>query len=267
VVGVRPLWALVWTGVAVGLFRSFAAAFSLLRAGSVDIVTLGAAQALAYVICLFSILRVHEREGVTRQGLGLRPTHPAFALMGIALGVSLKLPAESLTSVVERLFPTTEAQLLWRVSLYRTDTLAQVAGLLIVVCLVAPLVEELVFRGALYGRLARSSTAVAGALTGALFVITHPDVRHWPALLVVAAVLSYVRVVSGSLVPCLALHVAFNTVGVFALVTGAASPTRPLIVSMPALAASWLCTGVLLGAIVRFSNNADAVRARAEDRA
>lgn len=263
----RPLWALVWTGVCVGLFRIFAAAFSLLRAGTIDIVTLGAAQALAYVICIFSILLVHERGGTPRQGLGLRPTHPALALMGVGLGVALKLPAESLTSFTEQLFPTSEANLLWRVSLYRTDTLAEVAGLLIVVCLVAPLVEELVFRGALYGRLARASTAVAGALTGALFVITHPDVRHWPALLVVAVVLSYLRVVSGSLVPCLALHVAFNTVGVFALVSGAASPTRPLAVSMPALAASWLCTGLMLGAIMRLSNDADAVRARAEDRA
>lgn len=263
----RPLWALVWTGACFGLLRGFAAAFSLLRPGSVDIVTLGAAQALAYVICIFSILLVHDRGGAPRQGLGLRPTHPGFALMGIALGVALKLPAESLSSFMERLFPTSEAHLLWRASLYRTDTLAQVAGLLIVVCLVAPLVEELFFRGALYGRLARSSAAVAGALTGALFVITHSDARHWPALLVVAAVVSCLRVLSGSLVPCLALHVAFNTVGVFALVIGAASPTRPLQVSMPALALSWLCAGVLLGGIIRLSNNADAVRARAEDRA
>lgn len=263
----RPVWALVWTGACVGLFRILVAGFSLLRPGAVDLVTLGAAQALAYVTCIFLILLVHERGGALRQNLGLRPTHPGLALMGVGLGVALKIPAESLTSFTERLFPTSDAHLLWRTSLYRTDTLAHVAGLLVVVCLVAPLVEELVFRGALYGRLARSSTALAGALTGGLFVITHPDLRHWPALLIVAAVLSYLRVASGSLVPCLGLHVAFNTVGVFALVTGAASPTRPLMASMPVLAASWLCAGMLLGLIVRFSDNAEAVRARAEDRA
>jgi membrane protease YdiL (CAAX protease family) len=263
---VKPVWALVWAGACHGVFRLIVAAFAWLRAGTLDIVTLGAAQALAYLICISSIFVVHDPGAPLKPSLGLRPTHPGLGLVGVALGVALKLPAESLSSLVERLFPSSEAQLLSRAALYQTDTLAQVTGLLVIVCLIAPLVEELLFRGALYGRLARESRAMAGALSGALFVVTHAELRHWPALFVVAAVLSYLRVTSGSILPCLGLHVAFNTVGVFAFVTGAASPTRAIAVEAPTLAASWLCAGVLLGLVVWLADDPDAVRARAEDK-
>jgi hypothetical protein len=264
---VSPLAALAWTAACYGAFRLVVSAFALVRASALDIVTLGAAQALAYVFCIFLMLHFHERGATLRQSLGLRPTHPGLGLVGIGLGLSLKIPAESLTAFSERFLPTPEAQLLSRAALYRTEDLGDVASLLIILCLVAPLVEELFFRGALYGRLAKGSMSMAGVVSGLLFVIIHPDVRHWPALLVVAAVLSYLRVIGGSLLPCLGLHVAFNAVGLFALVTGAASPTRNLDVSPAWLGASWLAAGLLLMLLVRLADNRAAVRARSEDRA
>lgn len=262
-----PFSALVWTGICHGAFLLLGASFSRLRGGAVDIVTLGAAQALAYTSGVFLVLHFHERGAGLRSSLGLRPTHPGLGLVGVGLGLSLKVPAESLTALVEKFFPTSEADLLSRAALYGTESLADVAALLIVSCLVAPLVEELLFRGALYGRLAKGSAAVAGAISGMLFVGVHADLRHWPALLVVGAVLSYLRVASGSLLPCLGLHVAFNAVGVLALVWGVASPTRPFEASSILLFGSWLGVALLLASLLKLADNPDVARARLEDRA
>jgi membrane protease YdiL (CAAX protease family) len=263
----KPLGALLWAAACHGLFQLVAQCLSLLR-GPLDIVTLGAAQALVYLLSIGLMLRLFEPGVPLRQSLGLRPTDVGLGLIGMALGVSLKLPAESLTKVTEGFFPTSEQQLLSRAALYRTETIGQVVALVSVLCLAAPLVEELFFRGATYGRLVKSSgVKVAALVSGLSFVVVHPDLRHWPALLVVAAVLSYLRQASGSLLPCLGLHVTFNAVGVLALVTGAASVTRPLEIGLVPLFASWLAAGLLIGLLARLSQNPEALRARAADRA
>jgi membrane protease YdiL (CAAX protease family) len=257
---------MLWTLACHAAFQLAAYGLSLLR-GALDLVTLGAAQAIVYLGFTWLMLRRLEPVASLRQSLALRPTHIGLGLLGIALGVALKLPAESLTRGVERWFPTPERQLSSRAELYRTDTLGQLLVLLVVLCVLAPLVEELFFRGACYGRLARSGPEAAALVSGASFVVVHPDLRHWPALSVVSAVLSGLRVASGSLLPCLGLHVAFNAAGVLALVTGAASATRPLDVPPAPLLASWLAAGLLLVVLIRLANNPGASRARAEDRA
>jgi membrane protease YdiL (CAAX protease family) len=232
-----------------------------------DIVTLGGCAAAVYLLGSFGVLQAHAREAPLRQCLALRPTHPALVAIGVGLGLSLKLPAESLRDLMERQWPSTDAELLRRAVLYQSENLRQMLGLLLVVCLMGPLVEEIFFRGALYGRLARNSARTAGLATGLMFVLTHADFRAWPALVVVTAALSYLRGLSGSLLPCVAFHVAFNTLGVLALVTRTASPTAPFGVSAPLVFASWLVAAVLLVVAVRLADTESVVRARAEDEA
>jgi membrane protease YdiL (CAAX protease family) len=262
---VKPLGVLLWTAACYGLFQLVVYGLSLVG-GVLDIVTLGAVQAGVYLLGILLVVRTFEPGIPLRQNLGLRPTDIGFGLIGVGLGLSLKLPAESLANVAERFFPTPEAQLLARTALYQTDTLGQVLALLVVLCVSAPLVEELFFRGASFGYLAKSGPRLAALISGATFVVVHPDLRHWPALLVVAAVLSHLRLASGSLLPCLGLHVAFNAAGLLALVTGAASPTRPLEIGLLPLFASWLAAGLLIVWSTRISLAPDARRARAEDR-
>lgn len=262
----KPLGVLLWAAACHGLFQVLAYGLSLAR-GTLDLMTLGAAQALVYLLGVFLMLRVFDAGSPLRQSLGLRPTHAGLGLIGVGLGLCLKLPAESMTNVAERMYPSSEAQLLSRAELFRTDTTSSILALLVVLCLAGPLVEELFFRGASYGRLVKSGPRIAALVSGLTFVVVHSDMRHWPALLIVAAVLSYLRLASGSLLPCLGLHVAFNATGVLALVTGAASPTRPLDVPLAPLLASWLGAGVLLGIASRLCLDPVALRARAEDRA
>ena len=263
--GPTPLLLLLWVAVAYAAFQVLVGVLSW-RGTAPDLVSLGAAEALAYTAVIFVLLYRYERGTPLRVALGLRPTHAGLVLVGVGLGLSLKLPAEALTDLIERFFPASDAQLVGRAALYRTDTLADVLRLSFVTCLVAPLVEELFFRGALYGRLLKVSTLWAGLATGLSFVIVHADPRHWPALLVVSAALSYLRAASGSLLPSLALHVTFNAAGVLALVVGAVSPTRPLTVPWWETSLSWLAACLILLLAVRMGARPEAERARREDR-
>jgi membrane protease YdiL (CAAX protease family) len=90
---------------------------------------------------------------------------------------------------------------------------------------IAPPVEELVFRGALYTGLAnRLRPELAGAITTALFVALHVSEigLYWPAWIAIGALGALAlraRVKTGSLVPAIALHATYNlglVLGVFA---------------------------------------------------
>lgn len=263
--GLSPFLVLLWVGAAYGLFQLLVLLLSL-RGRMLDLVTLGAAQAAAYLIVIFALLQRYEPGTPLRRALGLRPTHPGLVFAGVGLGASLKLPLESLTNLVERHFPVSDAQLVARAELYRIEGVRDLIALSVITCLVAPMVEELLFRGAAFGRVVKVSAMAAALATGSTFVLVHADPRHWPALLLVSAALSFLRAVSGSLLPSLALHVTFNAAGVLALALGAASATRPLEVPLVVTAMNWLTACVILAFAVRAADRPEAARARAEDR-
>jgi membrane protease YdiL (CAAX protease family) len=230
-----------------------------------DIATLGAAAALSYSLAAWGATRQGSARTPGASPLAFRPTHPGLLLAGVGLGLSLKLPAESIRGLTERYFPSPEQALLHKTILYGTRDLQQVITLILVVCLVAPLVEEVFFRGALFGRLSRYSVRLAAGVSGLLFVLAHDDARDWPALTMVAAALSLLRALGGSLLPCLGLHVAFNSAGVLALVTGKASVTSPLEVPIGVVASSWLAVALLVLLVQRLATAPEVARARAQD--
>jgi membrane protease YdiL (CAAX protease family) len=81
---------------------------------------------------------------------------------------------------------------------------------------VAPPVEEFVFRGVLFSGLARSwSVGVAACVSSVIFALVHISAwpPYWPAIaavLLLGAGAQFARVVSASLAPGLAMHVAYN---------------------------------------------------------
>lgn len=86
-------------------------------------------------------------------------------------------------------------------------TLAVVASVL------APFVEELMFRGTMVPAMARvlNNPASAILLSGALFAMVHPTgIPVWPALAGVGAISGLLAYYTGSLVPSFVLHGAYN---------------------------------------------------------
>lgn len=88
---------------------------------------------------------------------------------------------------------------------------------ILAVTLVGPLVEELVFRGFMWDALRRfGSPAMAMVGTSFLFAAYHMDPAQSFALLITAFTLGWVRWMSGSVWPCVVVHVVNNGLGVLA---------------------------------------------------
>lgn len=259
--------AVAWAVAAAALLQIVVSAMIVLSPGAeTDIVSLGASEALVFVVFIFAVLRVHAPDRSSRDALALRPTHPALIVLGLALGLSVHFPAESFRQLVERYAPTPPEVLARRAALLSTETVAETVAVLLVVACVGPLVEELFYRGALFGALRRTrSLGGAAWVTAVCFVLGHFEPRAWPALLVVGLVLSFVRAASGSALPGLALHVGFNMVTVLTVVTGVASFGKPMDLGPGALLGGWVVTGALLYAVQRIGESDEARQARRED--
>jgi hypothetical protein len=260
--------AIAWTGLSAVLLTVLLRASVLLRpAAALDIVQLGAVEALVFVAGVLFVLRLHAPEASLRAALGIRATHPALLVLGMGLGFVLHFPAESIDALMEHFNPTSDKELAEKAALLTAHSPGRLVLLLLVVACVGPLVEELFFRGAIFGALRRTHPMVGTTLVTAFcFVVGHLDYRLWPALSVVALAMTHLRAVSGSLLPSLALHVAFNAVTVLALITGEASVTRPPRIEVVPALAGWIATFVLMFGVQYVASRAeDARRGRAED--
>ena len=88
----------------------------------------------------------------------------------------------------------------------------------VVVALLAPIVEELLFRGLGYTLLERFGHWTAIAVTSAAFALAHGLVEGFPLLVVFGAGLAYMRSRVGSILPGILVHMAFNAVVLLAAV-------------------------------------------------
>lgn len=80
----------------------------------------------------------------------------------------------------------------------------------VVVAVVAPIVEELTFRGVGFSLLARFGAVAAVAGTAAAFAADHGLVEGFPALFVFGLAVALVRLQTDSLYPGMLLHACFN---------------------------------------------------------
>ena len=100
--------------------------------------------------------------------------------------------------------------------LKETDAIGILAGFALLTCVVAPLAEEVFFRGFMFSALAGRLGVGAGALlTGVIFGVIHlpgSPVAGVVVLSVLGIGLCVLYWKTGSLLPCLALHAAHNAV-------------------------------------------------------
>jgi hypothetical protein len=94
---------------------------------------------------------------------------------------------------------------------WHADRAAPFAANFIVVCLIAPVVEELTFRGLGYKLLEPLGRWTAVLLVGLLFGLAHGLVEALPILAAFGAGLAYVRMRTGSVYPGMIVHAAFNS--------------------------------------------------------
>jgi membrane protease YdiL (CAAX protease family) len=91
---------------------------------------------------------------------------------------------------------------------------AQIAIAAVSVTVLAPIGEEIFFRGFLFsGIRSRLGFWASAAISGALFAVSHAILLLMPLLFVVGVGLAWVFERRGSLVPAIAAHMAFNVIG------------------------------------------------------
>jgi uncharacterized protein len=90
----------------------------------------------------------------------------------------------------------------------------------------APLVEELVYRGLLYSPLKRAiGTVGAVSIATSLFALVHVPqyLGAWASLtglLLLSLALTVIRAVTKSILPCVAIHTLFNSIGALGILFG-----------------------------------------------
>jgi membrane protease YdiL (CAAX protease family) len=171
-----------------------------------------AIQAAAYLTGLVAILQVHAPESGIRALVGLRPTHLGFLALGALLGLSAHAPVSLVYHLQlvlrERLAGAPPPAPAVLSELTKT---AWVAGGFAIV-LVAPIVEELLFRGGVFIPVLRSSDKLTALLvTSVLFALAHDlDPTKFLPMLLFGGMLAFLRLESGSVVPGMLAHAAFN---------------------------------------------------------
>jgi membrane protease YdiL (CAAX protease family) len=244
-----------------------AASLLLRPAAARDIVHLGGVTALVFVLGILGVVALHGRDAPLREALGVRPARPALLGIAVALGVSLHWPAGAIESLSQRFMPTPKETIEARLSLLSTASPSDLALLVLVVACVGPLVEELFFRGALYGALRRRYSLVGASVAVAVcFVVGHLDVYAWLPLAAVSIAMTHLRAMTGSLLPPLATHMTFNAVTVLGVSTAPVHEIEvPPLEVLPALVGTSV-TLLLMGLVHYVSRRAPtARRARAED--
>ena len=90
----------------------------------------------------------------------------------------------------------------------------------LVICIVAPVVEELAFRGLGYGVLERFGRWTAIILVGIAFGLAHGLVEAFPFLAAFGAGLAYLRSRVNSVYPGMIVHGLFNAAALIVAVSG-----------------------------------------------
>lgn len=94
------------------------------------------------------------------------------------------------------------------------DSTVALIGVTFIVCVCAPLAEEFLFRGYVFGALRSNGFWPAAILTGLMFGLVHvlgSPIAFILPLAVLGAGLCFIREKTGSLYPCMALHCVNNT--------------------------------------------------------
>lgn len=171
------------------------------------------------IIVLFSAL-VFVRGQTPQRAFGLAPARP-FRVIGLGmLCIALTYPFVQLAEQIVLQFghSASDGDELVTFLCGKIST-ADTVWTVVLAVVVAPLTEELVFRGYLYGVIKKYGGQVAGMLTSALlFAAVHHNLPAMPALAILAVGLTLAYEITGSLWAPIVMHMLFNLAPVVVII-------------------------------------------------
>lgn len=185
--------------------------------GKIDVASLQASLALYGGLVLFLIGFLVMRNVPLEQAFGLRPAKPCRALALAVATLVLCLPAiyaaQWLAYAI--LGPDTTPQ---PIVVYLMENPAWGSRLLVlaIAAIAAPITEELLFRGCLYGFFRQSTgRAAATLLSSVVFALIHAHLATIPALVIFAIGLALLYEATGTLWAPIVAHSLFNILNFF----------------------------------------------------
>jgi len=176
-----------------------------------DRLVLGLAQLLGLGVALGVGLQRYGRGEGARAALHLGRVGPLRLLAAFTAGFALQFPLAELGNLLHERWPMDPAQVDAIARLVTIDGLRDAVEVFLLLCVLAPVGEELLFRGLLLpGLRARHGTTTAVVASAALFGAVHLEPVSAVLAALVGAVLGLLAVRSGSTLPPIALHFGFN---------------------------------------------------------
>ena len=161
--------------------------------------------------CVFATVMQYQgldyRQLFHPAGTSMRATAAAVVPWVMLLVPALVIGLSMLVTLVTQAFPLSDSQR----ALFDRMASNDFATLLLA-CVIAPVVEEMLFRGIiLRGFLQRYTRGQAIWGSSLLFGLAHMNIYQFVAALLMGAVCGWLYTRARSLVPCIALHAAYNS--------------------------------------------------------
>lgn len=187
---------------------SYGAAFNRVQGALANV---GMAQALGFSVAIVVGARMFAPGLALRDALLVHPVSYRKLAFAFVAGLALQFPLAELGNLASMLWPVPLAQQLRMQHMVSPETWGDGLIAFATIVVVAPVSEELLFRGLLFrGLVTKYSPAVAVGLSAVLFGVSH----GLPAAIAFSAVAGLlfagVALRTGSVAPTLAMHMAVN---------------------------------------------------------
>ncbi|HCP45641.1 MAG TPA: hypothetical protein DIU15_06350 [Deltaproteobacteria bacterium] len=202
-------------------------------------------QSLGMLGIIVGICRIWDRPLMSTLGLGPMPRH--LPLVAGCSGLAASLLSGWVAEVVTQSWSWFEAEHLTVLAELLIDgPLPGRLALLAMVLLVAPLAEEVIFRGFLWkGIEEATSPTIAWLATSLLFAAYHVDPLHVVSILPTGLFLGWLRRTSQSIRPAILCHFSHNLLGVSLCLWGGSEVEVPMsLLAFSAVAGVLLISGI-----------------------
>jgi len=256
-----PMAAAGWSAAFLVVFVLATSIFASIRPGADhDGVTLALLYTASGLLVLLFIARVHAPETELRELVGARPLGLVSALLASLMGACAAIPLLALEDFISKRAVSAERAAEYARELASIGRNERIAGIVAMV-LVAPLADELFFRGALMTGVARSrgkSSAIIATTFAFALVSAAGDFHYLPLHLVTGLMLAHARLATGSVLAAIGAQLAYRMVEIFlslrahgtvdplvASTTGAPMAPRILVAAVLAAAfCAWLLSRI-----------------------
>jgi uncharacterized protein len=188
---------------------------------ALDLVNVTMCHVLAYSVMVFAMLRVYAPESSVRQVIALRGAPVLALVLAVVVGACLYPAASWLDALGAARFPTSQENNEALTKLMTSSTLARRLFLGASFVLIMPIIEEVYFRGVLFGRLRAGRTPGMVILgTAVYFAVARFDARSFASVLAFGAVLGWMRDRTRSIATTVLAQAAFFAVPVIPILRG-----------------------------------------------